>query len=339
MKKGLSFFLCLFLMVFLVLAPMLIGDGIGKNIYRLKKEKQEDAFRGTLEFWHVVSFKTPVGSGYEYLKQHCIRFERNTPYVFVDLKGMTVEEAKRRMNEGEYPDLISYPAGTFDENKMTSLEKPVNIIPCLSDVSEKSVPYMMDSYVMVTNRSLMRELGVQKGFGVELSREMYGDAYRKLSDAGMIPISATETIGLDPCNIAQNMMLVSDESYITEVSLPELIKVEIGRDIFLKGQSGMYLCPYSEYLLMKKEGLGFDIEGYPASDHTDAVQMMGVYKSADPRKEDMSVQLAEGFFTDNMQRKLENILMLPCMVIEGIYESDADRQEIYGRICEKGMKS
>ncbi len=339
MKKGLSFFLCVLLLAFLLLSPALIAAGIGKNIYRIRDAELSQNFRGTIEFWHVVSFKTPIGSGYDHLKQQCVRFERNTPYVFIDLKGMTVEEAQRRMSEGECPDVVSFPAGTLDERNMIGIDAPKNRISCLEGLSEKAQPYMMDSYVIVMNRDLLREIGVSQGFGGELSMEMFSDAYQKLSEAGKIPLAGTQTYGLDPQMIAAELILSRDESYITDAQIPTKVSVQIGREQFANGEVGMYLCPYSEYMLMKKEGVGFDIEAYAASELTDAVQMMGIYDSGDDRKNEMLMRLAEGFFTESMQRRLENIGMLPCTVIDGIYESDAERQEIYRRICEKGVKS
>ena len=172
-----------------------------------------------------------------------------------------------------------------------------------------------------------------------LSAEMFSDAYEKLAKAGKLPISATEMIGLQPQEILKDLELETDNSYMTDAAYPNEIKAEAGRDIFIGEESGMHLCLSSEYAQMKKDGMDFETEAYAVSDSTDAIQMMGAYDSGDEQKNEMLARLAEGYFTENMQRKLEKISMLPCTVIDGIYESDAERQEIYRRICEKGVKN
>jgi len=338
-KRGLSFFLCLLIVGFLAVSPSLIAAGLDRNIYAIRQKNAEDDYRGTLKFWHVVSFKTGSKSGYEYLKARCSRFERSVPYVFIELRGMTVDEAKHRLAEGEMPDMISFPKGQIGDADMLEIPADKNHLPNFSGFSRCAQPYMADSYVLVINETLLRELGLPQNYSGELSRELFYDAYEKLGGAGIVPVSATETAGLDPRETLNHLILTSDESYPEEIGINGDVAVQAGRDAFLSEQAGMYICPYSEFILQQKEGYDFDASAYNFSDYTDIVQMLGAYKSDDEAKNEMMQRFIEGFFGEKMQKELQTLSMLPCTHVDGIYESDAERWESYKRICEKAVKS
>lgn len=339
MKKGLSFFLCLLMIGFLVASPALISAGMERNIYAIRKDKHAGDYRGTLEIWHVVTFKTAQKSGYEYLKDRCRRFERRTPYVFIELKGMTLEEAKRRIAEGERPDMISFPQGQIDETKMLKQDAPKNLLESMNMFSDRAQPYMADSYVIVMNEKLIREMGIPQSYGGELSAERFYDAYKKLEDAGKIPIAGTETAGLSAENTLKQIILKHDESYAEEAAPPAHLSVRVGKELFLSGEAGMYICPYSEYIRMQQEGMGFSAEAYAFSEYTDIVQKFGIYEDENESKNEMMRRFAEGIFSERFQKGLEDLGMLPCTMAEGIYESDAQRLDSYRIICEKAVKS
>lgn len=49
--------------------------------------------------------------------------EKQIPYVYIEVSGMTIEEAKKRMQAGERPDVISYPKGFVYGEDFISLER------------------------------------------------------------------------------------------------------------------------------------------------------------------------------------------------------------------------
>ena len=68
MKKFFSFVVCILSIAFLLMAPAFIAGGIHKNVYTLRAEKLANQYTGSLQIWHIVSFKTGGESGVSYLK-------------------------------------------------------------------------------------------------------------------------------------------------------------------------------------------------------------------------------------------------------------------------------
>ena len=102
LKRALSLIIIAGIFLFLVFSPELIANGINKNIFRIKAEREKASYRGNIVFWHVVSFKTGEGSGYSLLKARCSNFEKGRPYVFVDIKGITAKICERQIGAHRY---------------------------------------------------------------------------------------------------------------------------------------------------------------------------------------------------------------------------------------------
>ena len=123
MKKIFCVIVAALCVAFVLTAPAFIASGIGKSIYEVRQDERQTRFQGKISLWHVVSFKTPRSSGYSLLKNRMRELEKQLPYVYIDVEGMTLEDARARMAAGERPDVISYPAGAFDEKGMMGLER------------------------------------------------------------------------------------------------------------------------------------------------------------------------------------------------------------------------
>jgi len=316
MKKGLSFLLCFFLILYLLLSPSLIEDGLGKNIFAIRKNALSQDYRGTLELWHVVSFKTPAGSGYQHLREIADAFEKSTPYVFIEIRGITAEAAAELMEKGERPDMISYPMGFVNEEELTETEPPEGISERIKELCGRGVPYMADRYVMVSNNDLLRERGIERGFDGELSPETLEQIFEKSGEYA--PVAFTDCYGTNPRKIMEGSAQSAGE--------PEM---------FRAGKALLYLCPSAEYETVIKKTVNFGTTCYEYTDDTDLIQKIGIYESGDEAKNEMMERFMERLFTDRAQKKLCALGMMPCKVLESAYEDDAERQEVYRRFLEK----
>ena len=94
--------------------------------FRSASTEKVDVYKRQL--WHVVSFPTPETGGVTYLTERASAFERQHPYVYVDVIGMTPEEAEERKKSGESPDILSFPMGYLnDASSLAALEPNKNI--------------------------------------------------------------------------------------------------------------------------------------------------------------------------------------------------------------------
>ena len=342
MRRFLHILLCIFILAFLLLSPGIIAGGLHKNIFSVMKEKEEDAYRGELEFWHVVSFKTGGESGFSLLKARCARFEKNTPYVFVNLKGITIQEANEKLAAGEQPDLISFPFGLLNGRDFCALEENESVSQTFSRIYDRAYPYMFDSYVLLVNGDAFFERGLEMPYGDEMSLELFYTALNALSaeNSNMAALALTATPGLNPEMAVEFNDFPADRGWAGEDVEVEPISayriVEGGSEAFLNGEAAMLVCPYSEYRQIQQDDRAgyLSISAYHMTDYTDIIQFVGVYRSEDGTKEAMCKRLAASLLSTGVQRQLEELLMLPVVEVTDIYASDYERYMAYTTLRE-----
>lgn len=339
MKKVFSLLLTVLLVLFLIFSPVVLMSGADRNVFSIQKKKAEGDYRGTLKVWHVVSFRTAENSGYQYLRERSNIFEKNTPYVFVDVRGMTAEAAKELLAEGERPDIISYPLGFIEDDDLLKLNEPEDMNERLGVITGNSLPYKADHYVMVTNNDLLREYGVERTYDGEITETVVSDIFEKVRDEekGIIPLSMTDTYGTEPQKTFEYGNFAKDEFDTAEQPREFRADGAGERSVFYEGKAGMYLCPYSEYCTQVKNQVNFSASAHDYTLFTDLVQMMGAYKSDDEEKNEMMERYISCYFTDSAQKKICGLGMLPCKVMENIYENDGELQDMYQWFLEKAV--
>jgi len=332
MKKCFTFLLLLFILLFLIFSPALISAGYDRNVFTEKNKDLSDDFRGILEVWHVVSFKTAEGSGYQYLKERCRSFEKKTPYVFFDIKGLSTEKARELLEQGEKPDIISYPMGFLSAKAELMLwSAEADLVDAASNSGANGIPYMADCYKLLINKDLLREYGVHQYYD-EPTAEMLSEIMRNVNDPEkeISPIGATDADGRHPLRAFQHLLFDSNEIFPTKSEVKTA-------DDFLRGKCAMLICPYSESVSLMKKGLNFSVESCSFSRYSDLLQMIGAFKSDDPAKNEMMQRFMKTLFSASSQKNLEKIRMLPCVLINDIYETDAERKEDYQRFSKNVM--
>lgn len=122
LKRILSVILIPLIALFIIYLPRYASDDLHRNRFNEWLMHEDEAFSGSITIWHIVEFKPYVGSLGNLLKGAAGVIEKKHFGVYVNVEAISVEEAKRRMTDGRYPDAFSFPAGFCDETMLLSLD-------------------------------------------------------------------------------------------------------------------------------------------------------------------------------------------------------------------------
>ncbi len=146
MKLFLSILLTAFSVLFLFLAPSFFMPELEKNIYSVREEQKQSNFEGFLTLWHVADYPN---SGRSQLNACIRRTEKKYLHVYIQAETLNSKTALDRMQQGEYPDIISFSAGFFeDPSKLMQVEPNPAILEklaqtCLWKGGQYAYPFML----------------------------------------------------------------------------------------------------------------------------------------------------------------------------------------------------
>lgn len=350
LAKGLLVFVGI--IVFLCAMPSVIDGGVGRSVQSIRSEEAKGKFTGTLKLWHVVAFKTGGTSGVSYLKQRVSDFEKRNPYVFIDVMGMTPDEARERLKKGENPDIISFPLGFVQEaSALLPLEPAENLLTAFQNCGTQegetyAYPYMADSYSLICNQDIFSMKSVPLPMEDRFCKENFFLALKELSydsDGHVSPLTLSATVYpkialLFPDMVEYDESLMLDvENIPTESPLSNFEITVDGKDAFISGKAAMYLAPSSEYYHIGQtpSASSLSISEYSISMYTDLVQMVGVTVSEDEKKNKMSSEFCKTLLRTKSQRALEDMGMMSVIPLTDIYEGKL--LESYQKIGTRGI--
>lgn len=310
MKKIFCVIVAALCVAFVLTAPAFIASGIGKSIYEVRQDERQTRFQGKISLWHVVSFKTPRSSGYSLLKNRMRELEKQLPYVYIDVEGMTLEDARARMAAGERPDVISYPAGAFDEKGMMGLERRRVLSYAAQD--GRAYPYMADSYVLAVNADILFENDISVPVGDVMSENAFLLACETIDDA----LTFSDTSGLDGEFVLSGITLEKDDIGLLEsptITIDDVKFSEGGMEAFSSGKAGMIICPYAEYarFLESKHSSQINSQCYDISTKTDCIQVVSAYESGDDKKDEVLKKICVCLVGKNTQKRVIELGMMP----------------------------
>lgn len=102
--KYFRIFLCI-LLIFICCFSFLYGY---KKIDEDKILKEQKQYKGIISLWQIDTFEGGRGSRKQFLLKIAREFERKNAGVLIMVSDMTIEGAKSKLQNGEYPDMISY---------------------------------------------------------------------------------------------------------------------------------------------------------------------------------------------------------------------------------------
>lgn len=116
MKKALSIFCLITLLISFILLPFFTGE-ISKNL--TSKE-----YKAILRVWHIDTFEGGAGSRASFLKNVGSKFTKKNKGVLFLVSSLTQKSALQKLESGEVPDLISFGAcGLSVYEKLYSLSQ------------------------------------------------------------------------------------------------------------------------------------------------------------------------------------------------------------------------
>ncbi len=325
MKKAFTLFLCILLICLLILSPSFLMQGIHKNVYTLWEQQQQEKYTGNLSLWHIVSFKTGGETGVSYLKSRIRAFEKNNPYVFIDLKAFTIDEALQAMASGDFPDILSFPLGFIgDYSQLCELPEQSALLEPYRNTGRYqgavyAYPYMVDFYTLNCNQDLFFYEDISLPFDNEFTADALSEFTTQLMQTNIADLS----LGNTATSYASASFLFSKKGTLSSDVLHFWQKKEFSdNQAFLDQQTAIILCPASEAKKADAQNLtnSITLKTYAFSDYTDLCQMVGVCSGMEAEKEKMCQAFAASLLSDTAQKNLTNLYMLPTTQQDSLYE-------------------
>ena len=105
MPKFISVALTVFMVLYLIFAPIMFFPHIRDNLYTIKEENKEEEYRGIMTLWNI-SDNTVYSSSFI---ASCIENLENTKTrVYIEKENLSPDEAQKRFEAGEFPDMICF---------------------------------------------------------------------------------------------------------------------------------------------------------------------------------------------------------------------------------------
>ena len=114
-QKTIAAVLLAAVLLFMIYLPKCAGKMLERDQYREWLEPEEEEFSGVI---NVVRFKPYMGSVGAWLKKIADRAERRHFGVFFEVESISEAEAESRLQNGEFPDVISFPAGFLNGREL-----------------------------------------------------------------------------------------------------------------------------------------------------------------------------------------------------------------------------
>lgn len=117
-QKTIAAVLLAAVLLFMIYLPKCAGKMLERDQYREWLEPEEEEFSGVINVWHVVGFKPYMGSVGAWLKKIADRAERRHFGVYFEVESISETEAEAKLQNGEFPDVISFPAGFLNGREL-----------------------------------------------------------------------------------------------------------------------------------------------------------------------------------------------------------------------------
>ena len=117
-QKTIAAVLLAAVLLVMIYLPKCAGKMLERDQYREWLEPEEEEFSGVISVWHVVGFKPYMGSVGAWLKKIADRAERRHFGVYFEVESISEAEAEAKLQNGEFPDVISFPAGFLNGREL-----------------------------------------------------------------------------------------------------------------------------------------------------------------------------------------------------------------------------
>ena len=125
------------LLLYAVLSPPFFKERLGADPYGQWLQYKREPPLGIITVWHIVGVRPYIGSLGNRIDKCAREYQKRFIGVYYNVKAYTPEEARREMERGITPDIMSFPAGEYPEDMFLPRENESSPLPaaelfCLS---------------------------------------------------------------------------------------------------------------------------------------------------------------------------------------------------------------
>jgi len=291
------------LALFLALTPIWIYNGLQVERYFALWHKQDPAWRGRFEMWHVASFRTYQGSVTDYLQSRADAYCRRHAGVNIDVVGMTEQQYQDRIARGAFPDAYSFVGGLCYAEQLAALsvESPAfrgTLRAATYGDETLAVPYLMSGYFLASNPQLTAR---------------YLSAPPEEPDAAYL--QGALDCGAKTSQLAMPVLLAA------RLGLTGTLATEAE---FLSGKAAV--CVLDARALggiMREPSGGVLVEAEPFGPFTDQVFYLGASRYASPEQVAALADFARFLLSDDEQRNLATLGALPVTEVTDVVYAES----------------
>ncbi len=234
-------------------------------------------YQGVISLWQIDSFEGGSGSRKQFLLSVSREFEKNNEGVLVMVTNHTKTSAEQNMNEGIYPDLISYGLGVGVKNQVELKDDKLDFSG--GKVGDKSYasPWCRGGYVIISNSKIASKYS---GEGVIEKAVISQGEYTN-------PLCA---LALEGIKISEFSVKAPMDAYIE----------------FTNGKTPYMIGTQRDLVRLTNRGMEF--ESYPLTKFNDLIQYISV-TSLDELKGEIAREFITFLTSEKTQKSLYKINM------------------------------
>ena len=298
LKRALALLMFVCVLAFLAVAPPYLHKALERNPYEEWLQGEKEPYTGVLTLWHVVEFKPYRGSLATLLKAWTKQLEEQHYGVFLQVLSMNGQEAAARLEWGETPDILSFPAGYCDGEELLPLEEqPPSCLGGMERLGNGLAwPYAMSGYCLLLRTEFLQERDVAMPEALEpgaLSQMQNALSYERGRKKTPVAGLAGDAVAAYAAGAGEPVAAAED---------------------FLNGRAAMLagdLRAAGDLSRQVEQGKGFSFTALPLTNYTPLVQYLGVYGSIAPEKLPYAMELLRFVLEEPQQAALLELGLLP----------------------------
>lgn len=326
--KPVAYFLCALALLLIGLSPWLI-------LSYYEKLPEKPYYEGILSLWHISRWRTGGSSAAAFLQKRAAQFEAQNPHVFIELRALTAEQALSALQNGETPDIVSYPYGQEPTLDFAALPPEPTIFSSLPDTA---YPYMCGGYCLLLNTDMLASAGidVKSGWGIR------PEALREAAQTGIAfdaedGCSALPALALHAYPEGERPQVSTWGEKDPPDAAPGLeADFEDGLSAFRSGAAGVLIASHRQLFEAGEDlfqGETPPFAAYAIGPYTDMVQLVGVTRQDDALRQQAAESFAAYLLSDGAQKKLEALGVFPVKAGLDVYGQSDILRAMYERLC------
>ncbi len=288
------------LILFMLIIPVLVSKNKDLNVYRIRSEKKSERYKGTIILWNVLdssAFESEISS---VLSSRIKVFESKHPYIYIEKTNLSAELANKKLENGEKPDIISFPLGFIPDSMLCSIRHE-KLSDVFENISQSAIPYCFDTYRISADRNYFFAKDIMLPLSSDISEE---EIKKMLNNSDIAYIDKAYKI---PCCSLLFSIFENLDCNFAFKKADELFKID----------SGINICTYFDSLNLKNVN---DLSFYDFSRYTDVVRLIGCFDNIDIKK----LIVCEEFCNSMLQKKVQkSIFEKGLLAVTEITEEDS----------------